>query len=172
MAMKDRDFELVASSIRSLVSEVQADLDRSYSHNGAIVLDRLTAQLADNFAARYCHFDRVAFFRAIQARQGPDRLVDCASEGPCIGCQIVYTVGSNVSGVLPGADALSFDSFEEAKAAMMLELDHHSGFDAQLENECRLRIIEAIEAHLRNATGPEWFHSDGSCDFWIVQSEP
>jgi hypothetical protein len=72
-----------------------------------------------------------------------------------------------MAGVLSQADRRSFDSFEDAKSAMMTELDHHAG----LENRCRVNIIEAIQAHLHNARGPEWYHSDGSCQFWINPSE-
>ena len=72
-AMKGRDFAVVASSIRSLRIVVQTDLDRSYSDHGALVLDRLTEQLADDFAARYPGFNQAAFLNDTQNRQGFDR---------------------------------------------------------------------------------------------------
>jgi hypothetical protein len=61
MPMREKDFELVASSIRYLRNEVTSDLDQSYEIDGAIVLDRLTEQLADDFASRYPCFKRDAF---------------------------------------------------------------------------------------------------------------
>ena len=169
--MRGRDFAVVASSIRFMRSVVQTDLDRSYSDHGALVLDRLTEQLADDFAARYPGFNEAAFLNDTQFRQGFDRLDDDVSVGPCNGSHLVYTVGCNMPGGLPQHDPCSFKRFEEAKSAMTEELDHHAGFHAQLENESRVNIIKAIQAHLYNARGHEWSHSDGSCEFWIVQSE-
>ena len=150
---------------------VQTDLPRSYSDHGELVLDRLTEQLADDFAARYPVFNQAAFLNDTQNRQGFERPDDDVSVGPCIGSHLVYTVGCNMPGGLPQHDPCSFKRFEEAKSAMTEELDHHAGFHAQLENESRVNIIKAIQAHLYNARGPEWYHSDGSCEFWIVQSE-
>jgi hypothetical protein len=74
-------------------------------------------------------------------------------------------------GCSPEHDPCSFKRFEEAKSAMTQELDRHGDFHAQIENESRVNIIKAIQSHLYNARGPEWYHSDGSCEFWIVQSE-
>jgi hypothetical protein len=170
--MRGRDFAVVASSIRFMRSVVQTDLDRSYSDHGALVLDRLTEQLADDFAARYPGFNEAAFLNDTQFRQGFDRLDDDVSVGPCIGSHLVYTVGYNRRGGPPEHEPCSFKRFEEAKSAMAEELDHHAGLHAQPESESRLEnIIKAIQAHLYNARGPEWYHSDGSCEFWIVQSE-
>ncbi len=64
MTMTHRDFEFVAASIRCVRSKVQTDLDRWYAENGAVALDRLTEQLAEDCAARYPHFEREAFLRA------------------------------------------------------------------------------------------------------------
>ena len=151
---------------------VQTDLDRSYSTYGALVLDRLTEQLADDFAAQYPGFNQAAFLTDTQVRQAFDRPADDASVGPCIGSHFVYTVRCNMPGRLPEYDPCSFKRFEEAKSAMAEELDHHAGFHAQPESESRVEnIIKAIQTHLYNATGPEWYHSDGSCEFRIVQSE-
>ena len=169
--MRGRDFAVVASSIRFMRNTVQTDLDRSYSTYGALVLDRLTEQLADDFAAQYPGFNQAAFLTDTQVRQAFDRPADDASVGPCIGSHFVYTVRCNMPGRLPEYDPCSFKRFEEAKSAMTQELDHHADFHAQLENESRVNIIKAIQAHLYNARGPDWYHSDGSCEFWIVQSE-
>jgi hypothetical protein len=168
--MRGRDFAVVASSIRFMRSVVQTDLDRSYSDHGALVLDRLTEQLADDFAARYPGFNQAAFLNDTQFRQGFDLPDDDVSVDPCIDSHLVYTVGCNRRGGLPELDPCSFKRFEEAKSAMTQELDHHADFHAQLENESRVDIIKALQAHLYNARGPEWYHSDGSCEFWIVQS--
>ena len=170
-AMRERDFAFVASSIRYMRSKVQTDLDQSYSVHGALVLDRLSEVLADDFAARYPGFKQAAFLNDTQVRQAFDCPADEESFGPCNGSHLVYTVGCNMPGGLPQHDPCSFKRFEEAKSAMTEELDHHAGFHAQLENESRVNIIKAIQAHLYNARGPEWSHSDGSCEFWIVQSE-
>jgi hypothetical protein len=157
MAMKEGDLEIVASSIRRLRIEVLNDPDQSYSADGPLVLDRLTEQLADDFAAQYLFFRREAFLKASQVSQGSDRM---------------YTVLCNMPGGVPEHDPCSFKRFEEAKSAMAEELDHHAGFHAQPESESPVRnIIKAIQAHLYNARGPEWYHSDGSCEFRIVQSE-
>ena len=170
--MRGRDFAVVASSIRFMRSVVQTDLDRSYSDHGALVLDRLTEQLADDFAAQYPGFNQAAFLTDTQVRQAFDRPADDASVGPCIGSHFVYTVRCNMPGRLPEYDPCSFKRFEEAKSAMAEELDHHAGFHAQPESESRVEnIIKAIQTHLYKATGPEWYHSDGSCEFRIVQSE-
>src|SRR6516164_4507599 len=157
MAMKEGDFEIVASSIRRLRIEVLNDPDQSYSVDGTLVLDRLTEQLADDFAAQYLFFGREAFLMASQVSQGSGS---------------VYTVLCNMPGGVPGHDPCSFKRFEEAKSAMAEELDHHAGFHTQPESESRVKnIVKAIQAHLYNARGPEWYHSDGSCEFRIVQSE-
>jgi len=169
--MKEADFALVASSIRSMRSKVQTDLDPSYSVHGALVLDRLTEQLADDFAARYPGFKQAAFLNDSQVRQTFDRPADDVSVGPCVGSHLVYTIGCNMPGSPSEADPRSFDAFEVAKTAMMQELEHHAGFHAQLENESRVRDIQAIRAHLDNAMGPEWHHFDGSCEFWILESQ-
>lgn len=169
--MRGRDFAVVASSIRFMRSVVQTDLDRSYSVHGALVLDRLSEQLADDFAARYPSFNQDAFLNDTQVRQAFDPPADDVSVGPCVGSHLVYTVGCNMPGCLPEHDPCSFKRFEEAKSAMTQELDRHGDFHAQLENEPRVNIIKAIQSHLYNARGPEWYHSDGSCEFWIVQSE-
>jgi hypothetical protein len=63
MAMRQRDFEFVASSIARMRSQVQTDLDRRYAENGAVVLNRLTEQLAEDCAARYPRLEREAFLR-------------------------------------------------------------------------------------------------------------
>lgn len=167
-AMRDRDFALVASSIRYMRNKVGTDLDRSYSVHGALVLDRLSEQLADDFAARYPGFNQAAFLNDTQVRQAFDRPADDVSDGPCVGSHLMYTVGYNVPGV-PEHDPSSFKRFEEAKSAMTQELDHHADFHAQLKKEWGVNI-KAILAHLYNARGPEWYHSDGSCEFWIVQT--
>ena len=89
--MKGRDFAVVASSIRSMRIVVQTDLPRSYSDHGELVLDRLTEQLADDFAARYPVFNQAAFLNDTQNRQGFERPDDDVSVGPCIGSHLVYT---------------------------------------------------------------------------------
>ena len=91
MPMTERDFEQVASAIRYMRSKVQTDLDRSYSVHGALILDRLTEQLADDFAARYPGFNQAAFLNDTQFRQGFDLPDDDVSVGPCIGSHLVYT---------------------------------------------------------------------------------
>ena len=170
-AMRERDFAFVASSIRYMRSKVETDLDQSYSVHGALVLDRLSELLADDFAARYPGFKQAAFLNDTQVHLAFDCPADEESLGPGNGSHLVYTVGCNVPGGLPQHDPCSFKRFEEAKSAMTQELDHHAGFHAQLENESRVNIIKAIQAHLYTARGHEWSHSDGSCEFWIVQSE-
>jgi hypothetical protein len=85
MPMRDRDFALVASSIRYLRSEVQSDLDQSYAVDGAIVLDRLTEQLADDFAACYPCFKGDAFrvgAGALFARMAASRCLDPGERVP------------------------------------------------------------------------------------------
>ena len=171
MPMTERDFEQVASAIRYMRSKVQTDLDQSYSVHGALILDRLTEQFADDFAARYPKFNQAAFLNDTQIRHDFDRSVDDVSVGPCNGSDLVYTVGCNVPGGLPQHDPCSFKRFEEAKSAMTQELENYAGFHTQLENESRVNVIKAIQAHLYNARGPDLYHSDGSCEFWIVQSE-
>jgi hypothetical protein len=98
MPMREKDFELVASSIRYLRNEVKSDLDQSYEIDGAIVLDRLTEQLADDFASRYPSFNhQVAFLRISLIRQGFDRFADQASSSPCVGFHTACTVKSDGS---------------------------------------------------------------------------
>jgi hypothetical protein len=84
MPMRDRDFELVASSIRYLRSEVQSDLDQSYAVDGAIVLDRLTEQLADDFDARYPCFKRDAFRVGAGALVARTAVSRCLDPGECV----------------------------------------------------------------------------------------
>jgi hypothetical protein len=166
-AMRERDFALVASSIRYMRIKVQADLDQSYSLHGALVLDRLSEQLAHDFAARYPSFMQAAFLNDAQV----PRALDLPHHDVSVSPHLVYTVGCNMPGGAPEHDSCSFKRFEEAKSAMTQELDYHADFHAQLENKSRVNIIKAIQAHLYRARGPEWYHSDGSCEFWIVQSK-
>ncbi len=64
MSMRDGDFELVASCIRRMRSEVHDDVDGDYAADSAIVLVWLAKQLADDFADRYPHFKRDTFLLA------------------------------------------------------------------------------------------------------------
>jgi hypothetical protein len=168
MSMTERDFEQVADTIREMRRTVQNDLDSFYSVSGSIALDQLTERLADAFAAHYSRFKRDAFLRATYAPRCKGGLKDSVSDGPSVHSRIVYTVGSEVRGELPEIDTPSFCTFAEAKCAMSAELERRADRYAQLDNKTGVRIIEAIQCHLRNAVGPEWQHSDGSCEFQIT----
>ena len=150
-AMKGRDFAVVASSIRSLRIVVQTDLDRSYSDHGALVLDRLTEQLADDFAARYPGFDQAAFLNDTLVHQASDRRADNVSTGPCIGSDLVYTVGCNMPGGLPEHYLCSFKCFEGTKSALTQELDHLSCIHAPLA----VKLPDSFTWHLADALRPE-----------------
>lgn len=167
MSMTERDFEVVADTIREMRDSVQNDLDSFYSVSGWIVLDQLTERLADAFAAHYRRFKRDAFLRATYAPWCSRGLKDT----PSVRSRIVYTVGSEVRGDMPEIDTPTFCTFAEAKCAMSTELERRAGRYAQLDNKTGVRIIEAIQSHLRNANGPEWQHSDGSCEFQITRRE-
>ena len=171
MSMTERDFELVANTIREMRRTVQNDLDSFYSVSGSIALDQLTERLADAFTAHYSRFKRDAFLRATHAPRRSGGLKDSASDGPSVRSRIVYTVESEVRRDMPVIDTPSFCTFAEAKCAMSTELERRAGRHAQLDNKTGVRIIEAIQAHLRNAIGPEWQHSDGSCEFQITRCE-
>jgi hypothetical protein len=150
-AMKRRDFAVVASSIRSMRIVVQTDLDRSYSVHGALVLDRLTEQLADNFAARYPGFNRAAFLSDTRVHQAFGGPADDVSTGPCIGSDPVYTVGCNMPGGSPEHYPCSFKCFEEAKSAMTQELDHLACTHAQQA----VKLPDSLTWHLADALRPE-----------------
>jgi len=122
MAIRRKDFELIASSIRRIRSQLQTDLDGYYAENGAIVLDRLAEQLADDCAARYAHFEREAFLRASQVRQSLDHLADGASGTPRVGSRLVASVGRNVPADPFVADTHSIDGFEGVTSAKKREL--------------------------------------------------
>jgi hypothetical protein len=167
MNMMQRDFDLVASSILHMRGKVQTDLDWGYSVNGAVILDQLTERLAADFAAQYRHFNRHAFIDATQGSPYSDDFTGGASSESTVSCRLVYTVGCRRNGDLPEADTHSFDTFEDAKAAMASKLHRYGKFYAQLHDQTGIRIIEAIQDHLCNAKGPEWEHSDGSYEFRI-----
>jgi hypothetical protein len=171
MPTTERFFEQVAFSISDMRGTVQNDLDRCYSVNGSIVLDQLTQRLADAFASDYPCFKRDAFLRATHVPQGSDHLTDSACDDPGIRCRIVYTIETNMRGDPPEAETRSFFTFAEAKSAMTSELDRHAGRYAQLGNEAGVRMIGAIQSHLNIAPGPDWQHSDGSCEFQITRRE-
>ena len=154
----------MAATIREIRVAVQNDLDSFYSVSGSIALDQLTERLADAFAAHYRRFKRDAFLRAAYAPRCSGGL-----KVPSVRSRIVYTVGSAARGDMSEIDTPSFCTFAEAKCAMSTELEGRAGRYAQLDNRTGVRIIEAIQAHLRNAIGPEWEHSDGSCEFQITR---
>jgi hypothetical protein len=171
MPVTERFFEQVASSIREMRGSVQNDLDQCYSVTSSIVLDQLTQRLADTFAAHYPRFQRDTFLEATRVSQGSGHLADRASDVSDISSRAVYTIETNRCGGPAEAETRSFFTFAEAKSAMTCELDHHASRHAQLGNETGVRIIGAIQSHLNNAPGPEWQHSDGSCEFQITRRE-
>jgi hypothetical protein len=171
MSMTERDFDRVADTIREMRVAVQNDLDSFYSVSASIALDQLTERLADAFAAYYSRFKRDAFLRATYTPRCSGGLRNGASDGPSVRSRIVYVVGSEVRGGMPEIDTPSFCTFAQAKCAMSTELERHAGRYAQLDDKTGVRIIEAIQSHLSNAIGPEWQHSDGSCEFQITRSE-
>ena len=152
--MTQPDFDLVASSILDIRGKAQNDLDWGYSVIGVVVLDQLTARLADDFAANYRQFNRQAFLKATQVPQCSGRLKGSASDDSAVGFHIVYTVECKRHGDRPNADICSFKTFAEAKGAMASELNCHADLYAQLDNETGILIIEAIQAHLSKPRVP------------------
>jgi hypothetical protein len=171
MPWTERFFEQVASSIREMRGTIQNDLDQCYSVTSSIVLDQLTQRLADTFAAHYPRFQRDTFVQATRVPKGSCHLTETASDDPDSSSCIVYTIETNMRGGPAEAATRSFFTFAEAKSAMTSELDHHASRHAQLGDETGVRIIGAIQSHLNNASGPEWQHFDGSCEFQITRHE-
>ena len=150
-AMRERDFAFVASSIRYMRSKVETDLDQSYSVHGALVLDRLSELLADDFAARYPGFKQAAFLNDTQVHLAFDCPADEESLGPGNGSHLVYTVGCNMPGGLPEHYLCSFKCFEGTKSALTQELDHLSCIHAPLA----VKLPDSFTWHLADALRPE-----------------
>jgi hypothetical protein len=81
----------------------------------------------------------------------------------------MYVVGYNMPGYLPESEPHEYETFEEAREAMVYELEIHRDGYVEAGIETGWIMIDHLLVDLQwHTTGPSWDGSDGSYAFWII----